>query len=110
MIKIIRESQETKKYLEDVKKIFEIYNISKMFKMEKDFDDYRISKIINQIEEVEYPEGEHLKTQILREHILGNKTLSEIALENNFSVTHVYSLKSKILKEFAALFFEVIIV
>lgn len=110
MIKIVRGSKETKKYLEDVKKIFEIYNISKMFNMEKDFDNYKINKIINQIEEAKYPESERIKNQVLKEHILGNKTLTQIAFDNNFSVSYIYSVKIKILKEFAALFFEVVIV
>ena len=50
-----------------------------------------------------------LKGKILREHILEDKNLEDIAIETRYSVSYIYAQKLKILKEFAAMVFEVII-
>lgn len=110
MVKIIRSESEAKKYINDTKKIFEMYSSAKSFDIEKDFTDKKFIKMIEKIKENEKIMCSELKLKILKENLLGNRSLADIAAESMYSVAHIYNLRQKILKEFAMILFEVILI
>ena len=109
MIKIVRNEKETKRYIEDIQKMFELYKSAKRFGIEEKFDDKDFRALIRKAKENDDYKGT-LKGKILSDNIMGDKTLSEIADEANYSVAHIYNIKQKVLKEFASITFEVILV
>ena len=110
MVKIVREEKEAKKYIGDVKKLFEIYKISNEFDIRDKYETKRMTKVLKQIESNSKSYGNELQTKILKENLLGTKSLSEIASETTYSVARIYGIRQKILKEFATIIFEVILI
>lgn len=110
MVRIIREEQTAKKYIEEVKRLFDTYKISARFDIKDNYRSKRMSKVLKQIEDNSKNFGGELQTKILKENLLGDKSLSDIAREEQYSLAHMYSLRQKILKEFATIIFEVILV
>ena len=109
MIKIIRDEKEIKKYIKDISCTFQLYKSSIKFGILDKFENKAFKELIEHIKLNDDYKKETLKGKILYENILGDKTLTEIAGENMYSVAHIYNLKNKILKEFAAITFEVIL-
>lgn len=110
MVKIINDEFKAKKYMDVVKKAFDMYKISSSFKIEDTFEDKNVKNLMKLIEENSNHYGTDVHASIIKENLLGNKTMSEIAKDNGFSVTYVYGLRKKILKDFASILFEVIII
>ena len=110
MVKVVRDEKEAKKYIEEVKKFFEIYKISDEFNIRNIYETKRMKKVLKQIESNSKNYGNELQTKILKENLLGEKKLSEIAEETTYSVARIYGIRQKILKEFATIIFEVIII
>ena len=110
MVKIIREEEAVKKYLEDVKKIFDIYRMSDQFELKDSYKNKRIKKVFKKIEENSVDFGGEIQTKILKENLLGNRSLKDIATEIQYSPAHLYTVRQKILKEFVTIIFEVILV
>ena len=109
MITIIKEEKEAKTYIQAIKKLFEVYRISKRFNMEEKITNSGFKHLVDSaVRDSEY-EITTIKGKILKENLLGDKTLTTIAEETMYSVAHVYGIKQKLLKEFATMTFGVII-
>ena len=109
MIKIVRNEKETKRYIDDIQRMFDLYKSAKRFGVEEKFEDNDFKELIKRAKDND-DYISTLKGKILSDNIMGDKTLSEIAEEENYSVAHIYNIKQKVLKEFASITFEVILV
>ena len=109
MINIIRSEKEVREYILGIKKLFELYKVTDKFNMRENALNSKLKHIISNLDKNEDYNKETLKGKILREHILEDKNLEDIAIETRYSVSYIYAQKLKILKEFAAMVFEVII-
>ena len=109
MIKIVRNEKETKKYIDDIQKMFDLYKSAKKFGLTEKIEDSDFKELVKRAEDnIDYTGT--LKGKVFSDNIIGDKTLSEIANEVNYSVAHIYNIRQKILKEFASITFEVILV
>lgn len=109
MIKIIGEETEIKRYLKAVKELFLLYKSLNEGEESPLFSDKQFKNLLKTAFKNPGYGEDTLKGRILRENILGDKSLSLIAAENGYSVAHIYALKQKIYKEFASVTFGVII-
>ena len=110
MISIVSEKNEVQKYMKSIGKFFDLYKSATKFDTQRSLHSNKFKTIVDNLNNNSDYKKDTLKGKILRENMLGDKTLSLIATENAYSVAHVYNLKQKILREFAAIVFEVIII
>ena len=110
MIKIIKDEETIKEYIENVEKIFKFYKLSDDFGVRENYKNKKIKKLFKKIEENSSDFGGELQTKILRENLLGDVSLNVIAKEMDYSTSHLYTIRQKMLKEFASIIFEVILI
>ena len=110
MISIVSEKKEAQKYIKSIDGFFDLYKSATKFNAQKNLYSSKFKTIVDNLNSNSDYKKDTLKGKILRENMLGDKTLTLIAAENAYSVAHVYNLKQKILREFAAIVFEVIII
>lgn len=110
MVRIINDEAKAKKYIDVVKKAFEVYKISETFNIKNRFSNKNMIKMLKLIEENSLEYGNHLQNTIIKDHLLGGKSIGEIADEEGYSCAHIYGVRHKIYKDFAAILFEVIII
>ena len=109
MINIVKDQKEIKTYIEGTRRMFEMYRLTLKYNMEETIYEKKFIDIVkNSLKSEDYAR-DTVKGKILRENLLGDRTLSSISNETNYSVAHIYFIKQKILKEFATLAFEVIL-
>lgn len=109
MLKIITDKTQGKKYIESVKKAFDVYKLSEKMKVPETNNSKRILEVIKCISESKEGYNDDLKRRIVKEHLLGDKSVEEIADDMGYSETHIYNTRTGILKDFATLLYEVII-
>lgn len=109
MVKIISDEIKAKKYIDVVKKAFEVYKMSEAFDMKDRFSNKNMKRMLKLIEDNSLEYGNHLQNTIIREHLMGGKSIGEIADSEGYSCAHIYGVRNKIFKDFAAILFEVII-
>ena len=109
MIKIVGEEMEIKKYTKAVKELFVLYKSLNDGEDSPLFSDKQFKTLLKTAFANPVYAKDTLKGKILRESILGNKSLTLIAEETMYSVAHIYAVKQKIYKEFASVTFGVII-
>lgn len=110
MITIVSDKKEVEKYIKSTGKLFELYRTATKFQTVENFSNSKFKLVMKNIEKNEDYNPDTLKGKILRENMIGDKSLTDIANECVYSVAHIYNLKQKILREFAAVVFEVIII
>ena len=110
MYKIIRSEKEAREYINAIGKMLKLFKMSEKFGVDNNLSNMQLKKVIDNIDKDEEYAGNSLKGKILREYILGEKSALLLAEEENYSIAHIYGTKQKILKEIAALVFEVIII
>lgn len=110
MISIVSEKKEVEKYLKCTGRLFELYKTATKFQTVREFSNSKFKLVMDNLNKNKDYNPDTLKGKILRENMIGDKTLTEIADECAYSVAHIYNLKQKILREFAAVVFEVIII
>ncbi len=109
MINIVKDEKEIKTYIEGTRKLFELYRITLKYDMGETIFEKKFTDIVKKALKTEDYSIDTVKGKILKENLLGDRTLSSISNETNYSVAHIYFIKQKILKEFAALTFEVVL-
>lgn len=109
MINIVKDQNEIKTYIEGTRKLFELYRLTLKYDLGETIFEKKFTDIVKKSLKTEDYSLDTVKGKILQENLLGDRTLSSISNETNYSVAHIYFLKQKILKEFAALTFEVIL-
>ncbi len=109
MINIVKDQKEIKTYIEGTRKLFEMYRLTLKYNLGETIFEKKFTDIVKMSLKSEDYSIDTVKGKILKENLLGDRTLSSISNETNYSVAHIYFLKQKILKEFAALTFEVIL-
>ena len=109
MIKIIGEETEVKKYVKAVKELFSLYKSLNEDEGSPLFSGKQFKNLLKTAFKNPNYKDDTLKGKILKENILGNKSLTALAEENGYSVAHIYTVKQKIYKEFASVTFGVII-
>ncbi|MBE7020418.1 MAG: hypothetical protein E7411_03160 [Ruminococcaceae bacterium] len=109
MIKIVGEEKEIKKYTKAVNELLTLYKNLNDGENSRLFTDKQFKNILQKaLENPSYGE-DTLKGRVLRENLLSDKSLSDIARESMYSISRIYDIKHKILKEFASVTFGVII-
>ena len=109
MLKIIMDKTQGKKYIESVKKAFDIYKLSEKMKVPENCSSKRIMDVLNCINESKESYTDDLKRIIVKEHLLGDKSVEEIACDMGYSTTYIYNIRTGVLKDFATLLYEVIV-
>lgn len=109
MINIVKEDKEIKKYIEATRRLFEMYRLTLKYNLGETIFEKKFIDIVKKAIKTEDYSLDTVKGKILQENLLGDRTLSSISNETNYSVAHIYFIKQKILKEFAVLTFEVIL-
>lgn len=109
MINIVKDEKEIKTYIEGTRKLFELYRITLKYDMGETIFEKKFTDIVKKALTTDDYSIDTVKGKILRDNLLGDRTLSSISNETNYSVAHIYFIKHKILKEFAALTFEVVL-
>lgn len=109
MINIVKDQKEIKTYIDGTRKLFDMYRLTLKYNLEETVYEKNFNDIVKKALTSEDYSLDTVKGKILRDNLLGDRTLSSISNETNYSVAHIYFIKQKILKEFAALAFEVIL-
>ncbi len=109
MIKIVGEELEIKKYVRAIKELFSLYKSLNGKEDNPLFSNKQFKSLLKTAFANPLYNEDTLKGKILRENILGDKSLTLIAEETMYSVAHIYAIKQKIFKEFASVTFGVII-
>ena len=109
MLKIITDRTQSKKYIESVKKAFEMYKLSERLQLPEKYNSKRIKEVLKCINESKENYTEDLKKIIVKDNLLGDKSVEKIADEMGYSITYIYNVRLSVLKDFATLLYEVIV-
>ena len=109
MIRIIDRKSEAKKYVEAISALFRIYRISGELPVENEETLEQFMKIIKSIKKDALYKSEPLKREIVKKHLLNGVPLSVLAEELCYSPSYLYTMEQAIMKDFAILFFKILI-